>query len=648
MAEITKMFISWTKGKTAFATPENEAKYNDSIVFINAYNGEGECIYTHGTYFASLDALKSSLDGLKYISKVAVDGNVYSAGSKDSTISFKTADGGEQTITIDVQNGELVFGLDGSFVKRVNDASANADQAIKDLGTNDKANTTAFARIKEVEDTLSELVGDGESGSISGMISDAIDEFKESVDTSLGFIDSSISNLDSSVKGLDASVQALISKDASLDASVQALINKDASIDEQIEEINEELGNLADKDASLDASIKGLDASVKALISKDASLDASVQALISKDASIDEEIQALKDKDASLDASIKALESGKANLENGKIVASELPDFVMGQVLFGGTVDANGAVTASANYKSKYGNTTSVPAANTCEGVYFIATGEGEVSGVEYNTGDWVVSNGTEWVKIDNTDAVSSVAGLTGPIEASELAKKLSADGLDGELATKAELDKITGDIKVTADGDDYVNATVGADGRSVSVSATDKLTSAVERAENAVLEVKAGDGIAVTDGDTVTVALDASSKASLAKADSAVQTISGTTDFVEVAVSGTERTIDLAQSVKDSLDRADNAVLDVEGTAGEISVTGGDTVTVALDASVKTALGKANSAVQSASGEGYVDASVSNNNVNVAVEVANFEDDAPSGLVDYAGLMSKFGWQTI
>ena len=648
MATTEKMFIHWSSGKTAFATSANETKYYNSIVFIKATATEGECIYTHGTYFASIKELTDALNSLKYISKVAVDGSVYSAGSKDSTISFKTTD--PQTITIDVEGGELVFGLDDTFVKRVNDTSTNADALRADLGTStdtaDKA--TAFGRIADLEAIIEALTG-GEGGeSINDMIDGAIETITGNlVDgdaSTFEAINDELDAHDASIKGLDTSVNALIAKDASLDASVNALIAKDASLDEQI-------GELIAKDASFDASVKALDASVKVLIAKDASLDASVNALIAKDASLDEQIGELIAKDASLDASVKELADNKADLKDGKILASQLPDYILGQVLFGGTIDANGTVTASENYKAKYSDTTSIPDASACEGAYFIATGDGTVYGVEYKTGDWVISNGTNWVKIDNTDAVSSVAGLAGAVTADGLAKELSKD-FTGALATRAELEEMTGDIKVTAEGDsDLIDASAG-DGRTITVSASERLSAAVERAEDAVLEVKGTENeIVVTDGDTVTVALDASVRTALGKANSAVQTVTGTADFVEVAVSGTERTIDLSDAVKTSLSRADDAVLEVKGTANEIVVTDGDTVTVALDASVRTALGKANSALQSisASGEGYVDASVANGNeVNVKLTIADVNAESPNGLVDYDGLMAKFGWEEL
>lgn len=137
----------------------------------------------------------------------------------------------------------------------------------------------------------------------------------------------------------------------------------------------------------------------------------------------------------------------KANLDrNGKIIVSQLPDYILGQVMFGGLIYSDGTITASSNFRSKYGNDTNISAseASKYNGVYFIVAGDAvniTIVGVSnVFTGDWIISVGDSWKKIDNTDAVSSVAGLNGVIEASALAKKLAETGDANELALKSEL----------------------------------------------------------------------------------------------------------------------------------------------------------------------------------------------------------------
>ena len=118
---------------------------------------------------------------------------------------------------------------------------------------------------------------------------------------------------------------------------------------------------------------------------------------------------------------------------SNKVKLTALPDTILGQMMFGGTVNASNVATLSAAFKSKYGVTASTltltaALATTYEGVYFIATGATTLV-ADAKTGDWIVSNGSEWTKIDNTDAVTSVAGYTGAITAAQLKTALGLKG---------------------------------------------------------------------------------------------------------------------------------------------------------------------------------------------------------------------------
>ena len=137
--------------------------------------------------------------------------------------------------------------------------------------------------------------------------------------------------------------------------------------------------------------------------------------------------------------------SSKADLENGKIKTSQLPDYILGQVMFGGTVEWDGTrwrVEYTQDIINKFpdiemSETLSWIVPNDIEGVYFICVNDGDESFdanseaiPTANTGDWLISNGEHFIKIDNTDAVSSVAGLTGAIDAYSLGRALSYNDL--------------------------------------------------------------------------------------------------------------------------------------------------------------------------------------------------------------------------
>ena len=505
MADIKKMFVQYKGTKAQFEQLANKSEYDKSIVFITGGESGESCIYTRGIYFANAQEL---VNDLRYISGVIVDGKQYTLPEGGGSVEFavdKTQ--GRNTISLDVVNGKLTFALDSSFV-------SEHDYVVENLGERDaEAGTdTAFARIKAVENILNQLVGDGVEGGIASMIEDAVKDLKDNEIKALSEKDQAIdASMEALAQRVDASLEALVAKDEDVDASIDALQKKDQAIDSSLEalaskdqaidasmealaqRVDASLDALVAKDQAIDASMDALqkkdqaidasmdalaqrvDASLDALVAKDQAIDASMDALaqrvdasldalVAKDASLDKDIEALQKKDASIDASLQALASKdasidevlatKANLdENGKIILTELPDSILGQVIFGGTIDANGNIVATDNFKAVYkakngaDAPATLPEASKCEGTYFIANASGSAGNVSYNTGDWVISTGSAWVIIDNTDAVTSVADLSGAITATALAKKLSETGDANELALKSEVTEVAGDV---------------------------------------------------------------------------------------------------------------------------------------------------------------------------------------------------------
>lgn len=102
--------------------------------------------------------------------------------------------------------------------------------------------------------------------------------------------------------------------------------------------------------------------------------------------------------------------SGVVPLDSSsKISTSYLPDAILGGV----------------NYKGSYNASTNTPtlvaAAAANKGWYYIVTVAGTVTppsgtALTLTVGDWVISDGTTWTKVDAQDAVLSVAGRTGVI----------------------------------------------------------------------------------------------------------------------------------------------------------------------------------------------------------------------------------------
>lgn len=124
----------------------------------------------------------------------------------------------------------------------------------------------------------------------------------------------------------------------------------------------------------------------------------------------------------------KGQANGIASLDGtGKVPTSQLPDHILGQMLYGGTWNANTAVaTLTDDAKARIGATTNtitltndtapITGYTANEGIYYITQTAGTFAGETFNVGDWLLSTGSGWESIRNSDAVISVNGKTGTV----------------------------------------------------------------------------------------------------------------------------------------------------------------------------------------------------------------------------------------
>ena len=104
------------------------------------------------------------------------------------------------------------------------------------------------------------------------------------------------------------------------------------------------------------------------------------------------------------ETSEKGAASGYAPLDsNSKVPIANIPDSVLGQLEYKGTWDAST-------------DSPSLPSASGVKGNYYVVSVAGVYETIDYEVGDWIVSNGTIWEKVDNSDKVSSVNGATGAV----------------------------------------------------------------------------------------------------------------------------------------------------------------------------------------------------------------------------------------
>jgi len=105
-----------------------------------------------------------------------------------------------------------------------------------------------------------------------------------------------------------------------------------------------------------------------------------------------------------ISTSEKGAASGVATLgADAKIPTDQLPDSILGQVSYAGTWNAST-------------NTPAVGLASLAKGKYYIVSTAGTFSTIDFNLGDWIISNGTDWQKVDTSDAVTSFNGRVGAI----------------------------------------------------------------------------------------------------------------------------------------------------------------------------------------------------------------------------------------
>jgi hypothetical protein len=103
----------------------------------------------------------------------------------------------------------------------------------------------------------------------------------------------------------------------------------------------------------------------------------------------------------------KGVADGYAPLDgNNKVPAVHLPDSLVGAVVYQGTWNALTNIP-----------TLPTPAAGN-NGHYYIVSDPGTYLGITYAVGDWAISNGIAWEKVDNTQDVNSVFGRQGDVVA--------------------------------------------------------------------------------------------------------------------------------------------------------------------------------------------------------------------------------------
>lgn len=213
---MAKMFVHYSKTKAEFIAAGLATTYNNNIVFIKGdANGNGSCIYTHGTYFANFNEF---LAAVNYVKGVKVGDAQYNANAGGGYIPFASAD--NSTVALNVENGTITVGLAEAFVTKVNSTATN-------LGTKDDAANSegsAFARIANLAQLVADLTG-GSVDSIEGQITKAIDALRTEITGDLSDTTDAktLAAINDELNGIDKAIEDLGKNHDDLEKRVKAV-----------------------------------------------------------------------------------------------------------------------------------------------------------------------------------------------------------------------------------------------------------------------------------------------------------------------------------------------------------------------------------------------------------------------------------------
>ncbi|SMC54321.1 beta strand repeat-containing protein [Pedobacter nyackensis] len=157
-----------------------------------------------------------------------------------------------------------------------------------------------------------------------------------------------------------------------------------------------------------------------------------------------------------IDNTARGVPGGVSTLDGGgKILTSQLPDSISGALTYQGTWNATTNTPVLVD-----------PPASSTKGHYYVTNAAGTQFGITFAVGDWIVSNGTAWEKVDNTDAVATVFGRLGNILANEgdyssYYPLLTGSYADPSWITSIPYSKITGAPVLTGYVDLTTNQTI-------------------------------------------------------------------------------------------------------------------------------------------------------------------------------------------
>lgn len=138
-------------------------------------------------------------------------------------------------------------------------------------------------------------------------------------------------------------------------------------------------------------------------------------------------------------------------LDTGKIDLVYIPSTVLGGITNGGTFNGSGVITASSYAPELQGLVIDEIQFASYPSYYFICSAPYSFAGFEFAVGDWAISLGNGWAKLNATDAVTSVNNKMGQVvldydDVGATKKSWGIDNANKNLVTDAQGNVSTSD----------------------------------------------------------------------------------------------------------------------------------------------------------------------------------------------------------
>jgi hypothetical protein len=388
----------------------------------------------------------------------------------------------------------------------------------------------------------------------------------------------------------DTTLQTNITTEASTRASA------DTSLQNQITSNDGDITGLDTRLTTAEGNITSNDGDISALDGRLTTAEGNITSNDTDISNLDSRLTTAEGNITSNDSDISALQSGKqdvseknqangyAPLDSGaKVPIANLPDSVVGQVEYQGTYNAST-------------DTPTLPAASTVKGHYYVVSVAGTYETITYAIGDWIISNGAAWEKVDNTDAVTTVFGRLGAVVANEsdyssfypLISDLNTtnsnvSGLDGRLTT-AE-----GDITAIETKTDFITVTQAVNLDTMESDIATLQTDKYDKTGGTIT------GSVTVTGDLSAANLTGTLSATSVLADGVIATTQSTSDnSTKVATTAyvksvvTAEDLDIAGDTGTGSIDLDSQTLTIAGTANEIETSAsGQTITIGLPSTI-------------------------------------------------------------